>query len=261
MIRLQCPGCRKNLGVKDELAGRLVACPQCKAKIRVPQPEPEVEELEEVEDEVPESITTAPRPGRRPPPAKTRPRDDDEDEEESREAVRRSRRPRDDEEDEEGEEEEEEPRPRPARKRNKKRRARRSGSGGGMGGLLIAVGVGAGVCILMIVVSFFVPFLALIPMVLGWLMAFAGGVWVLVVAFQDDVMQGLLCMFVPFYGLIYIITHFEETKKPLLLEVVGTVLAIVGGCVGGFGGARAASGPYNPRMQIQTPWTWDQRPA
>jgi hypothetical protein len=256
MIRLQCPGCRKNLGVKDELAGRLVACPQCKAKIRVPQPEPEVDELEEVEDEVAESITTSPRPGRRPPPPKTRPRDKEEDEEEPREAVRRSRRPRDDEEDEEEEE-----RPRPMRKRKKKRRERRSASSGGMGGMLIALGVGATVCLLMIVVSFFVPLLALIPMLLGWLIAFAGGIWFLVVAFQDDAIQGILCLFVPFYSLIYLITHFEETKKPFLVQVVGGVLAMGGLCAGGFRGAKEAGGPYNRGVQIQTQWEWVQRPA
>jgi hypothetical protein len=258
MIRLQCPGCRKNLGVKDELAGRLVACPQCKTKLRVPQPEPEVDELEEVEDEVVESVTTAPRPGRRPPPPKTRPRDDDEDDEAPREAVRRSRRPRDEEEDEE---DEDEPRPRPARKRKKKRRVRRSGGGGGMGATFIAVGVVAAICIVMIVVSIFVPVVALVPMFLGWAIAFAGGVWFLVCAFQDDAIQGILCLFVPFYSLIYLITHFEEVKKPFLVQVVGTVLAIAGGCAGGLRAAKDAGEPYNRRVQIEIPLAWGERPA
>ena len=256
MIRLQCPGCRKNLGVKDEIAGRVVACPQCKTKMHVPQPE--VEELEEVEDEVVESVTTAPRPGRRPPPPKTRPRDDDEDDEEPREAVGRSRRPRDEEEDEE---DEDEPRPRPARKRKKKRRARRSDAGGGMGGTLIALGVVAAICIVMIVVSIFVPVVALVPIFLGWLIAFAGGIWFLVCAFQDDALQGILCLFVPFYSLIYLITHFEEVKKPFLVQVVGTALALGGLCAGGIRGASQAGGSYRPRVQIQAPWAFGERPA
>jgi hypothetical protein len=254
MIRLQCPGCRKNLGVKDDLAGRLVACPQCKARIRVPQPE--VEELEEVEDQVVESISTAPRPGRRPPPPKRRPVDEEE-EEETRVTARRPRRPRDDEEDEDDEEE----RPRPTRKRKKKRRERRSDTGGGMSGSLIALGAVAGLCIVLIVVSIFVPVLALIPMAIGWLIAFAGGVWFLVCAFQDDAIQGVLCLFVPFYSLIYLITHFEEVKKPFLVQVVGTVLAIAGGCAGGIRAAKDGGGKYNPRIQIQTPWTLERQPA
>jgi hypothetical protein len=213
-----------------------------------------VEELEEVEDAVVESISTAPRPGRRPPPQKRRPVDDEE-EEGPREAVRRPRRPRDDEEDEDDEEER---RPRPTRKRKKKkRRERRSDSGGGMSGALIALGVVAAICLVAVVVSIFVPILALVPIILGWLMAFAGGIWFLVCAFQDDVVQGLLCLFVPFYSLIYLITHFEEVKKPFLVQVIGTVLAIGGGCAGGARVVKDADGPYR-RGQIQAPWTTDQ---
>ena len=60
MIRFPCSHCEARLAVRDALAGRLAACPQCKSKVRVPQPEAvgddggeleeEVEELEEVDD-------------------------------------------------------------------------------------------------------------------------------------------------------------------------------------------------------------------
>ena len=36
-ITIQCPGCGKSLRAKDELAGRVLACPACKGKIQVPQ--------------------------------------------------------------------------------------------------------------------------------------------------------------------------------------------------------------------------------
>ena len=246
MIRLSCPRCQKQLGIKDELAGRLVACPKCQARIRVPQPE--AKELEEVDDAVVESISTAPRRGRRPPPHMTRRADEEED---RREAAPRSRRLRDDEGDEE---DEEEPRPRPIRKRKKKRRGRRSGAAGGMGGALIALGVVAAVCLVMVVVSIFVPALAVVPIGLGWVISLAGGIWFLVCAFQDDVTQGLLCLFVPFYSLIYLISHFEEVKKPFFVQVIGVVLLMGGGCAGGLGAAKEEKKMYNPRAQLQAPW-------
>jgi hypothetical protein len=253
MIRLQCPGCKKQLGVKDDLAGRLVACPQCKARIRVPQTE--LDELEVVEDKVVESISTTPRPGRRPPPQTIRRAEEDEDR--KRDAVRRSRRPRDD--DEEDEEDEEEPRPRPTRKRKIKRRGRRSETSGGMGGTLIAMGVVAGICILLVVASIFVPGLALVPIILGWAISAVGGIWFLVCVFQDDAMQGVLCLFVPFYSLFYLITHFEEVKKPFFVQLFGVVVLMLGGCAGGIRAAKEG-GSYNRRGQIHIPWEWTQRP-
>ncbi|GIW82226.1 MAG: hypothetical protein KatS3mg105_4033 [Gemmatales bacterium] len=39
MISFQCPSCKKQLSVKDELAGRRGSCPQCKKPIVVPVPE------------------------------------------------------------------------------------------------------------------------------------------------------------------------------------------------------------------------------
>ncbi|HVS35097.1 MAG TPA: hypothetical protein VMS17_05910 [Gemmataceae bacterium] len=36
MIRLQCPGCSKKLGIPTTMAGRVVACPQCSHRFRVP---------------------------------------------------------------------------------------------------------------------------------------------------------------------------------------------------------------------------------
>jgi hypothetical protein len=174
-----------------------------------------------------------------------------EEEEDRREAVPRSRRLRDD---EEHEEDEEEPRPRPMRKRKKKRRGRRSGAAGGMGGTFIALGIVAAVCLVMVVVAIFVPVLAVVPIGLGWLISLAGGIWFLVCAFQDDLTQGLLCLFIPFYSLIYLISHFEEVKKPFFVQVIGVVLLMGGSCAGGFGAAKQEKKTYNPRVQLQAPW-------
>jgi hypothetical protein len=61
-------------------------------------------------------------------------------------------------------------------------------------------------------------------------MSAAGGLWLLGIAFGDSVVQGLLCMFVPFglYSLFYIATHWEETKDACLLNVIPAVVLLAG---------------------------------
>ena len=50
------------------------------------------------------------------------------------------------------------------------------------------------------------------------LLSGVGALWFAVVTFQDSVTEFLLCAFVPFYSLYYILTHFEEVKRPLLVQ-------------------------------------------
>ncbi|WP_143392868.1 hypothetical protein [Fimbriiglobus ruber] len=52
--------------------------------------------------------------------------------------------------------------------------------------------------------------------------------------FQDSAAQGLLCMFVPFYGLFYVLSHFEECKRPFFLQlgavgILGVTIVLGGG--------------------------------
>ncbi len=101
-----------------------------------------------------------------------------------------------------------------------------------VGGLVLA-----GVCLVTGLLAFFVPALLLVPVGLGALASVVGGVMFLIVAFQDDTMQGILCWFVPFYSLYYLITHFEEEKIPFFIQMAGMVLMMVGGCAGGMGAA------------------------
>ena len=55
-----------------------------------------------------------------------------------------------------------------------------------------------------------------------------GSIWILVIAFQDSVLQGVLCLFVPCYMLYYIISNWEETKAPTGIIVVSIVASVVG---------------------------------
>jgi hypothetical protein len=82
--------------------------------------------------------------------------------------------------------------------------------------------------LLLVVVSLLVPLVSLLVMLLGAAMAIVGGIWFIIVAFQDEVMHGLLCLFVPFYALYYLVTHLDTTKQPFFLQLIGTLCMWVG---------------------------------
>ncbi|WP_197528896.1 hypothetical protein [Aeoliella mucimassa] len=62
----------------------------------------------------------------------------------------------------------------------------------------------------------------------GLLISAVGGIWTLVVAAQESIVWLLACMFVPFAGLVFIITHWEEASKPFLINLGGTLLMFFG---------------------------------
>jgi hypothetical protein len=243
MIRLSCPGCKKKLAVGDHLAGRIVVCPECKGKARVPKPAPpavqpaeavealeEVEELEEVEDVLParpQKTGIKPAPGQAGP---RRPAGEDED--------RPRRRPRDDYEDEDD-------RPR-RRRRPKPRRIRLKSESGegifseGIFGMEIfsVVIIGLALLAVPLLALCFVPGFGVLFILLagglGSLMAIGGGVWLLIVAFSEDSTTGFLCLFVPFYMFYFVLTEFETCRRPFLVYGLGMFLLL---------GARCAAGP------------------
>jgi tetratricopeptide (TPR) repeat protein len=65
MIRIRCPNpkCRKPLGVKDELAGRKVACPACKHRLVIPVPKAAPANLEEFATQ---ALSDEPKPATKP---------------------------------------------------------------------------------------------------------------------------------------------------------------------------------------------------
>jgi predicted Zn finger-like uncharacterized protein len=69
MIRIKCPACSTALNVKDDAAGKLVACPRCKERIKVP-----AEDSDETDDApvrpAAKPKAAAPRPAPAPAPKK-----------------------------------------------------------------------------------------------------------------------------------------------------------------------------------------------
>jgi hypothetical protein len=63
---------------------------------------------------------------------------------------------------------------------------------------------------------------------LGSVVALVGAIWLLVVAFKESVWWGLGSIFIPFVSLVFVIMHWQVSKKPFLIQVAGVVLCVVG---------------------------------
>jgi hypothetical protein len=237
MIPLQCPHCDKKLVVRDEWAGRLGVCPHCKNRIRLPQAETTADEPAD------ERYSAAPQEESRSPPRRTR-RRADADADEREEPVRKRRRPT---EDEDLPPEEEEPAPRPVAKPKKKRRKRTSQGFSALDPFLLGL-LGVGLLgLLTSGLALIWPAVSFAPLGLGWLVTLVGQIWLLVVAFKEDALQGILCLFVPFYVVYFLITHFEEAKRPFFVWLVGIVVLTMSFCAGGGSASRNANIPRSPR--------------
>lgn len=71
-------------------------------------------------------------------------------------------------------------------------------------------------------------YIAIGLMIVGGIASIVGGIWFLVVAFQESVLWGLGCLFVPFVSLVFLILNFAEAWKPFVVSLVGSVV-----CLGG----------------------------
>jgi hypothetical protein len=63
----------------------------------------------------------------------------------------------------------------------------------------------------------------------GIAVSFVCGLWILVLAFQEDPLCGVLYLFLPFYALYYVVTRWEETWFPVAISAAGGMIAMVFG--------------------------------
>jgi acetyl esterase/lipase len=231
MIRFRCPKCDKRLGVKESQAGTIGACPECKHKFRIPG----VPAEDEFTNSPPRKSAPKEEDERPAPAPRKRRRVDDEDrfspeDDERPSPPLRKRRRVDDDEDRSSDDDEAERKP--ARKRKKKRRKKASGLPAWLDGFAIALVGLRLVGLLTSGIALIWPAASLLPLGLGGLVAMVGGLWFVVVAFQEDTVAGFLCLIVPFYSLYYLVTHFDDEKRPFFLQLVGTILVMMGSCAG-----------------------------
>jgi ankyrin repeat protein len=70
--------------------------------------------------------------------------------------------------------------------------------------------------------------LAYILIGIGLLVAAFGGIWIIFKAFQTSIGWGLFTVFCSFGALVWVITHWEDGKKPFLINLGGSIIAILG---------------------------------
>jgi hypothetical protein len=59
---------------------------------------------------------------------------------------------------------------------------------------------------------------------LGIVVNVVGGIWFFVLAFRESILWGLGCIFVPFVALFFLVKHWKDAARPLLLCVLGAIL-------------------------------------
>ena len=64
-------------------------------------------------------------------------------------------------------------------------------------------------------------------LMVGEFLAFVGYIWIIIVAFQTNVLWGCLSI-IPLAGLIFVFTHWEEGKQPFMAWLGGVILSGVG---------------------------------
>ena len=77
--------------------------------------------------------------------------------------------------------------------------------------------------------------MATVLLFIGVAICLVGGIWLLVVAFQESIWWGIGSLLLPIVGLIFVILHWQEAKKPFLIQLGGVAFMILGIVLGGRG--------------------------
>lgn len=70
---------------------------------------------------------------------------------------------------------------------------------------------------------------------IGLVIAFIGGIWFLIVAFNESILWGIGCLLVPFVSIVFLIMNFDESKKPFFINLGGIILVVIGMFLSGEG--------------------------
>lgn len=61
----------------------------------------------------------------------------------------------------------------------------------------------------------------------AWVVGMGSGIWVLVIAYEEDPVCLVLILLVPFYSLYYLVTRWSNTWRSFLLSTVGGIFMIM----------------------------------
>ncbi len=65
-------------------------------------------------------------------------------------------------------------------------------------------------------------------LLLGLVIFVVGGIGFLIAAFRESIWWGLGCLFIPIVQIIFLIVHWQATRKPFSLQLVGFVVILAG---------------------------------
>lgn len=138
------------------------------------------------------------------------------------------------------------------------RRPRASSQGFPVSGRTLAILITVGVVLLL---SLLIPGVRLLVItglfIAGALLGLVAGLWGIGVAFGEDILCGLMYLFVPFYWLYYLVTRWSEMRKPFFLGLGGAglymiaIMMAIGLGIGGASfGSRGRPGRGNPSQPL-----------
>jgi hypothetical protein len=104
------------------------------------------------------------------------------------------------------------------------------------GGVAIAV-----MFVILGCVSIIWPYAGFIMVGFAFLLMIFSNFWIVIVAFTEDVLQGILVWWVPFYVIFYIITRWEECKGAVFMYLTSIVMIFLGWMLVIFGFAMNAA--------------------
>ena len=70
-------------------------------------------------------------------------------------------------------------------------------------------------------------------LVIGAIISSVGGIMIVFVAFRKSIPWGLGCLFFSIVSLIFVIMHWEDTKKPFFIHLAGLPFILVGAAING----------------------------
>jgi hypothetical protein len=71
-----------------------------------------------------------------------------------------------------------------------------------------------------------------ILLVLGWILTFLGGLWIIMLGWQRNIYWGVICFLIPVIQIVYVVAHWKESKEAFFLQIVGFVLVILAALAG-----------------------------
>ena len=88
---------------------------------------------------------------------------------------------------------------------------------------------------------------------IGWIAAFFTSLKIFFIAFEESVMQGVLCIFVPVYQLIYIFTRWEKCGPWFIYNFIAGIITGIGVTIALLGPPLFAPKDGQDRSQLNQP--------